>query len=239
LRALELTAPIGHNRDRILSTVIEERAAQLGDTPALLSDRECLTYRELSQRIHQYARWALHRGIDKGKVVGLLMGNGPEYLAIWLGITSVGGVVSLLNTNLPGPSLAHCVNVVSPRHLIVSAELAGQLGALLPRLSSAPTIWIHGCDTDTYRRIDTEIERQSGEPLSGHEHRPPTIEDRALFIYTSGTTGPPKAANISHARVMQWGHWFAGMMGAHQLTECITASPCITVLAGCKCLVRS
>ena len=37
LRALELTAPIARNRDRILSTVIEELAAQLGDTPALLS----------------------------------------------------------------------------------------------------------------------------------------------------------------------------------------------------------
>ena len=43
---------------------------------------------------------------------------------------------------------------------------------------------------------------------------PPDIEDRALYIYTSGTTGLPKAANISHARVMQWGHWFAGMMDA-------------------------
>jgi fatty-acyl-CoA synthase len=39
-----------------------------------------------------------------------------------------------------------------------------------------------------------------------------TIEDRALYIYTSGTTGLPKAANVSHARVMQWSHWFAGMM---------------------------
>jgi fatty-acyl-CoA synthase len=215
LRALELTAPIARNRDRILSTVIEERAAaQLDDTPALLSDRESLTYRELSQRIHQYARWALNQGVAKGEVVGLLMGNRPEYLAIWLGITSVGGVVSLLNTNLPGPSLAHCINVVSPKHLIVSAELAGQLPQTLPQLSSAPTLWIHGCDHDTYRRIDTEIEQQSGEPLSEHEQRPPTIEDRALFIYTSGTTGLPKAANISHARVMQWGHWFAGMMGA-------------------------
>ena len=38
LRALELTAPIARNRDRILSTVIEELAAQLGDTPALLSE---------------------------------------------------------------------------------------------------------------------------------------------------------------------------------------------------------
>jgi fatty-acyl-CoA synthase len=95
LRALELTAPIARNRNRILSTVIEERAAELGDTPALLSYRECMTYGELSQRINQYARWALDQGLGQGEAVGLLMTNRPEYLAIWLGISSVGGVVSL------------------------------------------------------------------------------------------------------------------------------------------------
>jgi fatty-acyl-CoA synthase len=214
LRALELTAPIARNRNRILSTVIEERAQQLGDTPALLSDRECMTYGQLSERINQYARWALGQGIGQGEVVGLLMTNRPEYLAIWLGISSVGGVVSLLNVNLTGSSLAHCINVVSPKHLIAASEFAGQLVAALPAVSLPPTIWIHGNEPSSWPRLDLEIEAHSGAPLSEHEKRPPTIEDKALYIYTSGTTGLPKAANISHARVMQWGHWFAGMMSA-------------------------
>jgi fatty-acyl-CoA synthase len=214
LRALELTAPIARNRNRILSTVIEERAEQLGDTPALLSDRECMTYGQLSERINQYARWALGQGIGQGEVVGLLMTNRPEYLAIWLGINSVGGVVSLLNVNLTGSSLAHCINVVSPKHLIVASAFAAQLVAALPAVSLPATIWIHGNEPSSWPRLDLEIEAQSGAPLSEHEKRPPTIEDKALYIYTSGTTGLPKAANISHARVMQWGHWFAGMMSA-------------------------
>jgi fatty-acyl-CoA synthase len=214
LRALELTAPIARNRDRILSTVIEELAAQRGDAQALVSDGGCMTYRALSARVNQYARWALDAGIAKGDVVCLLMTNRPEYIAIWLGITSVGGVVSLLNTNLPGPSLAHCIHVVSPKHLIVTAELSGQLAAALPGLSGTPVIWMHGSELDSFRRIDLEIEGHSGEALSQHERRPPTIEDRALYIYTSGTTGLPKAARVSHARIMQWSLWFAGMMSA-------------------------
>jgi fatty-acyl-CoA synthase len=36
--------------------------------------------------------------------------------------------------------------------------------------------------------------------------------DQGLYIYTSGTSGPPKAANVSHFRLMQWTHWFAGML---------------------------
>ncbi len=51
-----------------------------------------------------------------------------------------------------------------------------------------------------------------GEPLRDSECAPAAIDATALYIYTSGTTGLPKAANVSHYRLMQWSHWFAGMM---------------------------
>src|SRR2546426_11303706 len=121
LRALELTAPIGANPDRIFPVVIEELANKLGEAPALLSDRECLTYRALAERSNRYARWTLEQGLAKGEAVCLFMPNRPEYMAIWLGVTRVGAVVSLLNTNLVGPSLAHCIKIVAPRHIIVAA----------------------------------------------------------------------------------------------------------------------
>ena len=89
LRGLELTAPIPKNPGRIISTVIEELALRYGDAPALLSDRESLTYRELVERANQYARWALGQGLAKGDVVALLMTNRPEYFAVWLGIAVV------------------------------------------------------------------------------------------------------------------------------------------------------
>ena len=108
LRALETTGQIGNDGARTLPTVVEELAKALGNSPALLSAGECLTYSELGERANRYARWALGQGLTKGEVVCLLMPNRPEYLAIWLGITRVGGVVSLLNTNLNGASLAHC-----------------------------------------------------------------------------------------------------------------------------------
>ena len=65
---------------------------------------------------------------------------------------------------------------------------------------------------DDFPRIDRAIERQSGAPLSGAELRPVTIADLALHIYTSGTTGLPKAANISHQRLLTWSLWFGGML---------------------------
>ncbi len=98
MRALEATAPIAGNPRRILPDVIDELAQTRGDAPALLSARECLTYRALAARANRYARWALDQDLAKGETVGLMMPNRPEYMAIWLGITSVGGVVALINT---------------------------------------------------------------------------------------------------------------------------------------------
>src|SRR5271155_4948213 len=129
LRALELTAPIPHQRERVLPAVVDELGHRRGegDKPALLSDRECFTYRELAGRARRYARWALAQGVAKGDVVGLLMPNRPEYLAIWLGVTRVGAVVALLNTNLAAHALARCIQAASATHLIVASELVDAL----------------------------------------------------------------------------------------------------------------
>ena len=126
--------------------MIEELAAEFGEAPALLSDRECLSYRALAQRSNQYARWALAQGLGKGETICLFMPNRPEYLAIWLGLTKVGGVVALLNTNLTGRSLAHCIDIVAPKHIIADSDLVDRLMTALPDVTAAPTIWIHGAD---------------------------------------------------------------------------------------------
>ena len=208
VRALEATAPVADHPQRVLPSVIEELAHSQGDAEALISVGVTLTYRALTERANRYARWALSQNLAKGETVCLVMPNRPEYMAIWLGITSVGGVVSLINTQLRGPSLAHCIDIVAPKHVIVAAELAAQFRSA--ELSGRPIVWWHG--GRELRRIDHEIERFSGTPLTSAERRAVTIADRALTIYTSGTTGLPKAANVSHRRLMQWSFWFAGLM---------------------------
>jgi fatty-acyl-CoA synthase len=215
-RALELTAPITRHPNRIFPKMIEEHAARFGEAPALLSERECLSYRALAERANRYSRWALSHDVRKGDCVGLLMPNRPEFMAVWLGITQVGGVVALLNTNLTGPSLAHSIQVAAPKHLIVAGELIHSLADALGKIATPPVIWIHGASNGEFacaaRDIEGRLRHCSGESLSESERRPVTIEDRALYIYTSGTTGLPKAAVVSHGRVMQWSHWFAGML---------------------------
>jgi fatty-acyl-CoA synthase len=212
VRALEMTAPIAQNPAGTLPLLIDSLAERFETAPALLSRNENLTYRELSERSKRYAQWALRQGLSSGDVVCLLMPNCPEYMAIWLGITRFGGIVSLLNVNLVGDSLAYAIDIVAPKHVIVGAALVDAFSAVTAQISPEIQSWAHGENSRGLSRIDLEIERLAGDDLAGSRFRSPTIADRALYIYTSGTTGLPKAVNVSHFRLMQWSHWFAGMM---------------------------
>ena len=199
LRALEMTAKIEDAPTRILPAVIQELGARYGEAPALIAPGETFSHAQLARRANQVSRWALAQNIRKGDTVCLLLPNCPDYLALWLGITAIGGVVALLNTNLKGEALNHCIAVAAPTH-IIAAECWSH------NLSATAQLWHYG---EAFSRL---LEGFSGAPLS--ESREVTLNDRALLIYTSGTTGLPKAAYVSHRRVMSWTHWFAGMTGA-------------------------
>jgi fatty-acyl-CoA synthase len=212
LRALELTKPIAAQPRRTLPVIVDELAERYGEAPALLSEHERLSFRALAQRANRYARWALRHGLGKGDVVCLLMPNRPEYMAIWFGVTRVGGVVALLNTNLVGASLAHCINIVAPRHIIVAEELMAGFCGAREHITSATEVWQHGAEDLRFSSIEAAIDGLSGTALTDAECLPPTVADRALLIYTSGTTGLPKAAKVNHYRLLIWSLWFAGMM---------------------------
>jgi fatty-acyl-CoA synthase len=177
-----------------------------------MSDEGSLTYRALAERANQYSRWAISHDLVSGAVLGLLMSNCTDYAAIWLGITRVGGVVALINSSLSGAALAHSINIVAATHMIVDKRhLDAFLGAV-DRLQVKPRYWVHQHIDQGTSELSDELQACAAAPLTGSEYRAPTISDRALYIYTSGTSGLPKAVNVTHFRVMQWTHWFAGLM---------------------------
>ncbi|HKW47874.1 MAG TPA: long-chain-acyl-CoA synthetase [Gemmatimonadaceae bacterium] len=223
-RALSLTAPIAHNPGMTLSTRIAELADTFEGSLALIGEDEALTYRALAERANRYARWALGQGLGRGDVVCLMMHNCPDYLAAWLGITRVGAVVALINTNLIGDSLAHAIRVATASQIIVGADLAATVAAVSDKMPGQLSCWVRGGHVDGMACLDAALERLPAAVLTAAECTPPSLRDRALYIYTSGTTGLPKAAKVSHHRVLQWSYWFAGLLdvdGMDRMYNCL------------------
>lgn len=242
LKAIELTSRIDADPHRLFADIVEDWSARQPDRPALISDTTTLSYRALADRINRYARWALSAGIEPGATVSLLMPGGPDTIAAWLGITKVGGVAALINPKLVGQSLAHALNVADADHVILANNLASVLKTAAPHLKRTPKVWLHG-DVTGQATIDAALEKLDGAALSSAERRGITINDRALLIYTSGTTGFPKAASISHRRILNWGGWFAGLTNAapeDRLYNCLPlchsvggiVAPCSMLAAG-------
>src|SRR5450432_2823534 len=224
IRALERTAAI----DQLgitLPGLIDSLAHRFGAAPALVSTEATLSYRELAIRCNQYSRWGLAQGLNAGDTVCLMMANCAEYMAIWLGLTRIGVVVALINNNLAGDGLTHSINIVVPRVVIVGGDVASRLIAVHARLPASVACRVHGHGTQDLAPLAPEVARFSGDELRDSESAPRPIDSTALYIYTSGTTGLPKAAKVSHYRVMQWSHWFAGLLDTQRSDRMFNCLP--------------
>ena len=212
MNALERSSFIARNPTRLLMHVVEEQATQRGAQAAICSDTRFYTYDQLVERIHRYARWARLQALRKGDVVGLLAPNSTDYFAFWAGVSSQGAIVALLNPQLSGEALRHCIRAAAPKLVVAQPDLAATIHAALASDEPSPAVVLwDGAGRDLWSS-NAEIAGSSEALPSTPPECPVTIADCALYIYTSGTTGLPKAARVSHARILQWSYWFAGMM---------------------------
>ena len=248
LGALRRTKVIAANPTVTIRELAESLAQRFGPRTALISERDTFTYAQWNGRANRYARWAASLGLKKGDVVALLMPNRAEYLCIWLGIAKAGGVTALINTNLAGASLAHCINVVAAKTIIVDASLAPLLETARARLPADLRIFAHG-EGSVHPRVDTAVEGFLDSDLLAAERVPLTVNDKCLYIYTSGTTGLPKAANINHYRVQLAMHGFSGATGAtanDRMYDCLpmyhtvggVVAPGVVLTVGGVCVIR-
>ncbi|MEN9755402.1 MAG: hypothetical protein RLZ07_1784 [Pseudomonadota bacterium] len=221
LRTLNRVKPIKSTPNKTVLDRLEEVASLNASRVALISERETLTYGQMSARINRIARWAKAHGINKGDTVALFLPNRPDYLCIWLGIARAGGATALLNTSQSGHALMHSVTIVKPKLAIVAAELLEAYRHAMDGVVDAPRVLVHGIPESEFDRVLNDF---SDAPLEAHERVPLTIDDRCVYVYTSGTTGLPKAANINHYRVSAMALGFSSVMevkSSDRLYDCL------------------
>jgi len=193
-----------------IADIVENVARTRPDNDAILYLDRVISYRALNEAANRYALWARSAGMKRGDVVALLMENRPEYLFAWLGMTKLGVVTALINTNLRGSPLAHCIAIAEAKHIIVGSELVASYVEAMPLLSAPPQVWVTDENGAGSGNLDAALATVLPEQFDPVFRAGLTDKDKAFYIFTSGTTGLPKAANISHLRMLFMMYGFAG-----------------------------
>ena len=89
----------------------ENAVDKFADRTALVFEGERYTYRQLDALANRFAAWALAQGIAHGDTVALLLPNRAEYVPAWVGLSKIGAAAALINNNLTGAALAHCLSI--------------------------------------------------------------------------------------------------------------------------------
>jgi fatty-acyl-CoA synthase len=90
-----------------------------------------LSYRELDARVARLAGALAAFGVQRGDRVGLLSENRPEFLEVVLAASRIGASVACQNWRLTAAELAHCIQLVSPRVVIVSERFSERIAGVV------------------------------------------------------------------------------------------------------------
>jgi fatty-acyl-CoA synthase len=214
VRTLIRVASISPDSGRLICDDLEAAVDAWRTRPAISFEERTVTYGELDAIANRYAHWALEQGIRRGQTVALLAPNRIEYLPIWYGLSKVGVATALINNNLTGAPLAHCLVLSGAGAAIADAETEAALEQANVTLERPMTLWTLGEARGETRDLSQALKSCSALRPDRSLRAELKAKDVALYIYTSGTTGLPKAAKISHMRAQLYMRGFAGATGA-------------------------
>jgi benzoate-CoA ligase family protein len=189
-----------------LDTPVSSGAA---DRPAIVTAAGTTTYRELLALASRAGNALRALGLQSEQRVALLLPDGLEWAAVFLGALRIGAVAVPMNTRLETAAWAAILRDSRARVLVADPTL---LAALRPALADLPylraVVTTGAGPDDLAARLAAAAPELTAEPVTG--------DDMAFWLYTSGTTGGPKAAIHLHRNLLACRHYGVDVLGADE-----------------------
>lgn len=186
---------------------VEANALKFGQRSAIVFEGQEVTWAEFNALANQYAHYLKGQGLQRGDTVSVIMENRIEFLALLVGVNKIGVTAGLINTNLTGKPLVHCITVTHSKKCIFGSEVSGALNEVKDELGLTEgedyfEMPDGGLDATTNWAKNLAAGAAAANSENPEETNLITLGEVALYIFTSGTTGLPKAAVLSNRRYL-------------------------------------
>ena len=209
LRVLRSVKTVKAESDHLICDDLENWVDKFKNNTAFIDDARSFTFAEFDAYANQVGNWAISEGCEPGDTIAVFVKNRMEYVALWFGLTKVGVMPALLNYQLAGPALSHCINISDAKILILDHELSESWDGARKQVESELKVVSAFGQCDEYHSFDDAIGEASTARPDRKIREGIKAKDQCMKMFTSGTTGMPKAAKVTHVRAQNYMRAFA------------------------------
>lgn len=188
-------------KHKTVNQLFQEQARRIPDSPALVFEKQKLTYQELDEKSNQLA-WHIRKQYQKqtkkalqpDTLIALYLDRGLEMVIGILAVMKAGGAYVPIDINYPQERIDYMLSDTGATFILTTDHVNKNRHVQLPK-NKLIQIDLH---ESLYRAEDT-----THLPL----YSKPT--DLVYVIYTSGTTGKPKGVMVEHKAFAQFVYNFS------------------------------
>jgi benzoate-CoA ligase len=195
-----------------MASLLLERHIEQGraERVAIYYEDERVTYQKLYELTNRAGNALAELGMEPEQRVVLLLPDGPEFVATFLGAMKIGAVPVALNVLATPADLNYFLNDSRAKIVVVGQEFLPKVMACRRECPSLRHVIVAGDEPGenlSFRRL---VEKSSPKLETFPSHR----DDPSYWLYSSGTTGQPKGVVHLHRDLVYcvetWGRYVVG-----------------------------
>lgn len=205
------------------------------DVEAIVAPAGRITFAGLAEEVARIRAALVATGVRRGDHVGICLGNGPRWVALFLALGSLGAVTVPVNTRFRGEEMAYALRQSRVTLLFLAArvlkvDFVAMLRGICPAVDGAlpdPAL------PDLAKVVVLDGDVPNGAmawqdflaAATGPADACCTPDDVLLMQYTSGTTSFPKGVMLTHRSMCANGFFSGGRMGLRVADRFHSARP--------------
>lgn len=195
-----------------LSDYMKQAAQRDPNHPAFIYKDKEFSYGDFSKDAHQFAKFLLKIGVQKGDRLGYIMNGRPEFYVFYMAAGMVGAIIVGMGTRFTPNEMQYVLNNSEADYVLTlyglgeTASFQEKIAVALPNCPSVKQVWVVGGPAELPNALAWEEIMQGDysefdQALKDRESQVGP-DDGLIIVYTSGTTGQPKGALMTHRNVV-------------------------------------